>query len=353
MAEKDLTLKQIRPITELRNWDKNPRGIKDKDFGRLKDQIKKLGQYKPLLITPDGEVLGGNMRLRAYRDLGISDVWVSVVEPKTEAEKLEYALSDNDRAGYYEDDKLAELISQYKDEIDLENYSVDLGKTTYLQDLLDQFSPKAIDGNELNKKDFKDIKILDLYSCIGGNRKLWGDLNVTAVEINPEIAKVYQDYYPNDKMIIEDAHKYLEEHFGEYDFIWASPPCPTHSRLRKNFGNNKPIYPDMTLWQEILFLQGYSKGRWVIENVITWYDPLIEAKERGRHYYWSNFDIPENDVFNKIEIDYIDRFGYINQKKWGFDLTNYSISSKYPKDKILRDMVHPEVGKYILECAFP
>jgi hypothetical protein len=72
-----------------------------------------LGQYKPLLITSDGEVLGGNMRLRAYKDLGMTEAWVSVVEPKTEAEKLEYALSDNDRVGYYEDDKLAELLIQY------------------------------------------------------------------------------------------------------------------------------------------------------------------------------------------------------------------------------------------------
>jgi DNA modification methylase len=174
MTEKDLTLKQIRPITELRNWTKNPRGIKDKDFGRLKDQIKKLGQYKPLLITPDGEVLGGNMRLRAYRDLGISDVWVSVVEPKTEAEKLEYALSDNDRVGYYEDDKLAELISQYKDEIDLGKYSVDLGKTTDLQTLLDQFSP-VVEDDVPEVDDTPSVsKLGDVYQ-LGRHRLMCGD----------------------------------------------------------------------------------------------------------------------------------------------------------------------------------
>ena len=93
-------MKDTRNISELREWDKNPRSIKRVDFERLKTQIKKLGQYKPLLITEDGEVIGGNMRLKAYRELGIKDVWVSVVKPKDENQKLEYALSDNDRAGY-------------------------------------------------------------------------------------------------------------------------------------------------------------------------------------------------------------------------------------------------------------
>jgi site-specific DNA-cytosine methylase len=68
---------------------------------------------------------------------------------------------------------------------------------------------------------------------IGGNRKLWdGDIEITAVEIDPKIAKIYQDFFPNDKVIVSDAHQYLLEHFKEYDFIWSSPPCPTHSRMR-------------------------------------------------------------------------------------------------------------------------
>ena len=79
-----------------------------------------------------------------------------------------------------------------------------------------------------------EIKILNLYSGIGGNRKLWsGDIEVTAVEYNPDIARVYQEFYPNDIVIVGDAHQYLLEHYKEYDFIWASPPCPTHSDIRR------------------------------------------------------------------------------------------------------------------------
>ena len=344
------------PIDQLKNWDKNPRGLKEKDFERLKNQIKRLGIYVPLVVNENNIVLSGNMRLRAFRELGIDPVWCMVVEAKDEPTMIEYALSANDRVGYYEDDKLAELVSQYKTEIDLGNYSVDLGKTTDLQTLLDQFSPEQIDDAKLNKKEFKDIKILNLYSCIGGNRKLWGNLDVTAVEINPEIAKVYQDYHPNDKMIITDAHKYLEEHFKEYDFIWASPPCPTHSRMRKwgvDSLDYKPIYPDMTLWQEILFLQGYFKGKWCVENVITWYDPLIKPIEMGRHYYWTNFEIDttktENIGDESIPLYQEEKK---DKSKWGFDLNKYKFSTNYPAQKILNDMVNPKTGKYILECAF-
>jgi DNA (cytosine-5)-methyltransferase 1 len=93
------------------------------------------------------------------------------------------------------------------------------------------------------------MKILNLYSGIGGNRKLWGDTHdITAVEFNPEIAQIYKDFFPNDKMIIGDAHQYLLEHFHKYEFIWSSPPCPTHSRFNNiNFLDGKYKYPDMTL----------------------------------------------------------------------------------------------------------
>jgi site-specific DNA-cytosine methylase len=58
------------------------------------------------------------------------------------------------------------------------------------------------------------MKILNLYAGIGGNRKLWGDVEVVAVENNEKIAQIYQDFFPGDKVILGDAHKYLEERKG-------------------------------------------------------------------------------------------------------------------------------------------
>jgi len=200
------------------------------------------------------------------------------------------------------------------------------------------------------------MKVLNLYSGIGGNRKLWQDVEVTAVENNESIAKVYQDYFPEDKMIIGDAHQYLLDHFKEFDFIWSSPPCPSHSRTSHFLNALGTIrYPDMGLWQEIIFLQHFFKRKYIIENVVSYYDPLIIPQQIDRHYYWANFKIP----FIKFETSSIGRMGPVkknygkptagaNHYKLGFDLQGYK---GIDKNKVLNNCVHPETGLYILNCA--
>jgi len=191
------------------------------------------------------------------------------------------------------------------------------------------------------------IKVLNLYAGIGGNRKLWENVEVTAVENNKEIAKVYKHFFPDDKVIVADAHKYLLDHYKEFDFIWSSPPCPTHSRIRKVFETqNKPVFPDMKLYEEILFLKGYFKGLWVVENVKSWYNPLIKPFDVGSHYYWANFPIP-----NKIDRVGRKHFSTIEvkQARKGFDLSNFKTVDK---QKVLRNCVEPEFGLYIFNTAF-
>jgi DNA (cytosine-5)-methyltransferase 1 len=47
----------------------------------------------------------------------------------------------------------------------------------------------------------KDKKILNLYAGLGGNRKKWsGDIKVTAIEFDPDIASFYHDQYPEDDL---------------------------------------------------------------------------------------------------------------------------------------------------------
>jgi DNA (cytosine-5)-methyltransferase 1 len=200
------------------------------------------------------------------------------------------------------------------------------------------------------------IKILNLYAGIGGNRKKWDTLGipieVTAIEIDPNIAKIYQDNFPNDKVIICDAHQYLLEHYKEFDFIWSSPPCPSHSRIRRftsvERGQSQPIYPDMKLYEEIIFLQSYFDGKWVVENVISYYEPLIKPQEIQRHYFWSNFIISKNSF---IKPDNISE-GTISEyeKKHGFDLSDedYEVDKRY----VLRNCVDSELGLHIFKMAF-
>lgn len=164
---------ETRKLSTLKNWDKNPRSIKDKDFERLKTQIRDLGQYKPLLITEDGTVLGGNMRLRAYKELQIEDVWVSVVDAPTEDKKLEYALSDNDRAGFYDSDLLANLIPDYPD-FEWSNYAVDLKEPQNLQSLIDSLTPVEEDEVPEIAEGEPESKLGEVYQ-LGRHRLVCGD----------------------------------------------------------------------------------------------------------------------------------------------------------------------------------
>jgi len=137
------------------------------------------------------------------------------------------------------------------------------------------------------------MKVLNTYPGVGGNRKDWENVEVTAVENHPQIAEIYQELYPNDKVIVGDAHDYLLNHYKEFDFVWGSPPCPSHSKMMKFTRHDVVKYPDMRLYQEILLLKHFFKGKWVIENVEPYYEPLIPAKKVGRHLFWSNFPISD------------------------------------------------------------
>ena len=199
------------------------------------------------------------------------------------------------------------------------------------------------------------MKILNLYAGIGGNRKLWGnDHDITAVEWDKEIAAIYQDFFPNDTMIVADAHQYLLDHYKEYDFIWSSPPCPSHSQMRRCGvhsnsicnQNVKAIYPDMTLYQEIILLQYFSKCNWIVENVRPYYVPLITAINLERHLFWSNMNIPQINSKDSREVAH-DRMDN-NSVLYGFDLHNHTHKDKR---KLLRNLVNPYIGKYLLDIA--
>jgi DNA (cytosine-5)-methyltransferase 1 len=179
---------------------------------------------------------------------------------------------------------------------------------------------------------------------------LGGDIKVTAVELNPKIAEIYQKHFPNDKVIVDDAHKFLEENFEEYDFIWTSPPCPSHSRIRNiagvGSGNVKPIYPDMKLYEEILFLNRvyYTSGtefngRFCVENVRSYYKPLIKPYEVGMHYFWSNFFIPAFEVKTRGHFEDLETL----QKIKGF---------KVDDELMLKNCTEPELGLHVFNAAF-
>ena len=193
------------------------------------------------------------------------------------------------------------------------------------------------------------MKILNLYAGIGGNRKLWEGHEITAVEYDPEIAEIYKDYFPSDTVIVGDAHQYLIDHFKEFDFIWSSPPCPTHSKVRLTSiaaGQSEVVYPDMKLWQEIILVQQFLPKNilYCIENVKPYYEPMFYPQIRERHCFWANFyihDFPK--TVSKHEMNPNESL-----KMMGYDLSKYS---GIDKRKVARNCVLPEVGKHILDSA--
>lgn len=198
---------------------------------------------------------------------------------------------------------------------------------------------------------YMPLRVLNLYAGIGGNRRLWKYVEVTAVENNEEIAAIYQEYFPDDKVVVGDAHEYLLKNYKYFDFIWTSPPCQSHSRATFWGGsrgvNRSPYYIDFKLWQEIIFLKHYSKCKYVVENVEPYYEPFVRPTAHlQRHFFWSNFQIRpiqlKEPEFNLLKVS-------ANDTIYGVSLKGKSL--KHRKDQILRNMVNPDLGLYILEQA--
>jgi DNA (cytosine-5)-methyltransferase 1 len=205
-------------------------------------------------------------------------------------------------------------------------------------------------------------KILNLYACLGGNRYKWDEvakeanieIEVTAIELYPEAARLYQERFSNDKVIVADAHQYLLDNFKKFDFIWSSPPCPSHSKVRitqKTRDNFKFIYPDMKLYEEVIFLDNFFDGKYVVENVTPYYEPLIAAQKRGRHLYWTNFTLPNDLKERKLDGILCEMRNEVNtlSKFHDYDFRKYKGTQSV--QKMARNLVDYEAGRTIFETA--
>ena len=193
------------------------------------------------------------------------------------------------------------------------------------------------------------MRVLNLYAGLGGNRKLWGDEHhVTAVESREEIAKQYAAMHPNDRVVIGDAHDYLEKNFDNYDFIWSSPPCQSHSRAAAKGHNQSPRYSDMSLYQEVIFLKHYFAGKWVVENVVPYYGELIPAQRIGRHLFWANFHISAEEC--AADLFGSDRESLEEWLGFGYEGNIYYDGNHDPL-QVLRNCVHPSLGLAVIESA--
>ena len=200
------------------------------------------------------------------------------------------------------------------------------------------------------------MKILNLYAGLGGNSNLWNDTQheIVNVELDPRIAKVLQDRKPNQTVLVEDAHAYLLAHYTEFDFIWSSPPCQTHSKMNKFTRHNTIRYVDGKLFEEILLLKHWFKGKWVVENVTPYYEAPFGPTKVGRHLFWSNFPIEATEV--KTPDNFINLANNAGKKlmmDWlgiHYEKNIYYGTNHCPV-QILRNCVHPVLGLDIFNQA--
>jgi len=206
--------------------------------------------------------------------------------------------------------------------------------------------------------------LLNAYAGIGGNT--WNldrnKYNITHVEWNEEIAQANRELNPLDKVIQADAKDFLQLNYQDYDYIWASPPCPSHSSIAKAGAKNGQYnakMPDMDLYSIIIFLDEYFEGQWTVENVQPFYERLDKqerekarrrqtvippASKSSRHLFWSSHEIPETSVkrsgFNK------------KNNKEILEWLGIEVDQKFDsveKRKVLRNCVHPKIGEAIIQ----
>jgi hypothetical protein len=137
-------------INQIKPNPNNPRIIKDDKFKKLVQSIKSFPQMlelRPIVIDENNIVLGGNMRLKACQEAGLTDVPVVQAKDLTEEQKKEFIVKDNVGYGEWDWDDLAnnwdvELLTEWG--LDIPNFQTDtfadLNKELSLNDVTDSMS---------------------------------------------------------------------------------------------------------------------------------------------------------------------------------------------------------------------
>lgn len=165
--------KWIVPLDMLHRWEDNPKKSTAQDMQRLEGMVKKLGQFKGLIVEGDGNILGGNHRHTKYTAMGFTYTSIDVVYPQSEDERMEYALADNDHIAEYDQEALAEKLKALKT-VDLSMFKVNLGPLTKLATLLDKYAPPPPEDDVPGLPEVPQSKMGELYQ-LGRHRLICGD----------------------------------------------------------------------------------------------------------------------------------------------------------------------------------
>jgi site-specific DNA-methyltransferase (adenine-specific) len=160
-------------ISEVKPNPKNPRIIKDGKFQKLIKSIQEFPDMlnkRPLIVFTDVDnkyvVLGGNMRLKACKEIGLKEIPIIIADEWTEEQKNEFLIKDNVGFGEWDWDSLANEWDAEK----LTDWGLDLPVDLSVQEELEAEEDNYEMPNEIET----DIVLGDLFE-IGEHRLLCGD----------------------------------------------------------------------------------------------------------------------------------------------------------------------------------
>ena len=154
-------MKQQVKISKVKGNPSNPRIIKNDKFKKLVKSIQEFPEMlklRPIVVDEDMMVLGGNMRLKASKEAGLSEVWIDIAEGLTEEQKKEFIVKDNVGFGEWEWD----ILANEWDSVQLAEWGLDVWQNE--DDIIDvdEITDFTESVNFLikceNLKEFEDLK---------------------------------------------------------------------------------------------------------------------------------------------------------------------------------------------------
>lgn len=283
---------EIRKLIELVPYPRNPRQITKDAFEDLKKKIKRWGQLGLLLI--DGRdkrtILGGNHAYQAMIDLGMTEAKVEYRTPKDDAEALELVIVHNERFATWVSQDLAELVNEYRNQIDLSAYTIDLGKPTSVDKVLARFGATDEDEFDATVPEDPESKIGEVYQ-LGRHRLMCGD------STNPNhVAKLMGDDKAN--VIVTDPPygiSYTGNPTGKKwtmianddlggpqltEFLFAA-----FSAIAPHTIDNCPAYVYHAASTQPEFMEALREAGFYFKQQIIWHKSMVLGMS---HYHWEH-----------------------------------------------------------------
>jgi hypothetical protein len=137
-------------ISSIKENENNPRSINKQKFEKLVKSVKEFPEMlklRPIVVDKDNIILGGNMRYKACREVGLKEVYIIQAEDLTDKQAQEFIIKDNIGFGEWDWDILANTF----DNVELKDWGLDVWQPE-----------EAIDYSVLDEIDLEE-KIDNLY----------------------------------------------------------------------------------------------------------------------------------------------------------------------------------------------